>query len=163
MCCRTLLDPDAREVLKPTLLELCRRSFKQLLDKEKAAQAKQVRPGERGEQHINQFKRFSSRIRTCLACFYGGVAVCRCERSRIEICRIYLHGKQGCCRGYGTKCEVRKCGFHRRWIWGGGAGWYFTRCDPLSYCLFNGLFDDEDFFLAQPLFDGDEDDDNDDD
>lgn len=43
MCCRTLLDPAAREVLKPTLLELCRQSFKQLLDKEKAAQAKQVR------------------------------------------------------------------------------------------------------------------------
>lgn len=42
MCCRTLLDPAAREVLKPTLLELCRQSFKQLLDKEKAAQAKQV-------------------------------------------------------------------------------------------------------------------------
>ena len=42
MCCRTLLDPEAREVLKPTLLELCRESFKQLLDKEKAAQAKQV-------------------------------------------------------------------------------------------------------------------------
>lgn len=42
MCCRTLLDPVAREVLKPTLLELCRDSFKQLLDKEKAAQAKQV-------------------------------------------------------------------------------------------------------------------------
>lgn len=43
MCCRTLLDPLAREVLKPTLLKLCRESFKQLLDKEKAAQAKQVR------------------------------------------------------------------------------------------------------------------------
>lgn len=43
MCCRTLLDPAAREVLKPTLLELCRQSFKQLLDKEKAAQAKQVK------------------------------------------------------------------------------------------------------------------------
>eukprot|EP00752_Nemacystus_decipiens_P004504 g4112.t1 len=42
MCCRTLLDPEAREVLKPTLLELCRQSFKQLLDKEKAAQAKQA-------------------------------------------------------------------------------------------------------------------------
>eukprot|EP00903_Cladosiphon_okamuranus_P009825 g9338.t1 len=42
MCCRTLLDPTAREVLKPTLLELCRQSFKQLLDKEKAAQAKQA-------------------------------------------------------------------------------------------------------------------------
>lgn len=42
MCCRTLLDPAAREVLKPTLLELCRQSFKKLLDKEKAAQAKQV-------------------------------------------------------------------------------------------------------------------------
>lgn len=43
MCCRTLLDPAARKVLKPTLLEMCRQSFKQLLDKEKAAQAKQVR------------------------------------------------------------------------------------------------------------------------
>lgn len=43
MCCRTLLDPAARKVLKPTLLELCRQSFKQLLDKEKAAAAKQVR------------------------------------------------------------------------------------------------------------------------
>ncbi|CAM9459066.1 unnamed protein product, partial [Hapterophycus canaliculatus] len=42
MCCRTLLDPAARAVLKPTLLELCRQSFKQLLDKEKAAQAKQA-------------------------------------------------------------------------------------------------------------------------
>ncbi|CAM9398670.1 unnamed protein product, partial [Scytosiphon promiscuus] len=42
MCCRTLLDPAARAVLKPTLLELCRDSFKQLLDKEKAAQAKQA-------------------------------------------------------------------------------------------------------------------------
>lgn len=42
MCCRTLLDPAARAVLKPTLLDLCRQSFQQLLDKEKAAQAKQV-------------------------------------------------------------------------------------------------------------------------
>lgn len=42
MCCRTLLDPAAREVLKPTLLDLCRQSFKQLLDKEKAALAKQA-------------------------------------------------------------------------------------------------------------------------
>lgn len=42
MCCRTLLDPSARAVLKPTLLDLCRQSFQQLLDKEKAAQAKQV-------------------------------------------------------------------------------------------------------------------------